>query len=75
MAAAHEIIDCGRAEAVVVSLGSEGALLATSTESKRFSSIPVRGVSGVGAGDAMTSAITVGLSRGPPMTAMKSNPS
>jgi 6-phosphofructokinase 2 len=62
--AAHEIVDCGRAEAVVVSLGSEGALLATSTESTRFSAIPVRGVSGVGAGDAMTSAITVGLSRG-----------
>jgi len=64
MAAAHEIVDCGRAEAVVVSLGSEGALLATSTESKRYLAIPVRGVSGVGAGDAMTSAITVGLSRG-----------
>jgi 6-phosphofructokinase 2 len=64
MAAAHEIVDCGRAQAVVVSLGSEGALLATSTESKRFPAIPVRGVSGVGAGDAMTSAITVGLSRG-----------
>jgi len=64
MAAAHEIVDCGRAEAVVVSLGSKGALLATSTESKRFPAIPVRGVSGVGAGDAMTSAITVGLSRG-----------
>jgi len=67
IAAAHEIVDCGRAEAVVVSLGSEGALLATSTESKRFSAIPVRGVSGVGAGDAMTSAITVGLSRGWPL--------
>ncbi len=64
MAAAHELVDCGRAEAVVVSLGSEGALLATSGESKRFSAIPVRGVSGVGAGDAMTSAITVGLTRG-----------
>jgi 6-phosphofructokinase 2 len=64
MTAAHEIVDSGRAEAVVVSLGSGGALLATSTESKRFSAIPVRGVSGVGAGDAMTSAITVGLSRG-----------
>ncbi|MGO4443081.1 1-phosphofructokinase family hexose kinase [Mycobacterium sp. 2YAF39] len=64
MAAAHELVDCGRAQAVVVSLGSEGALLATSGESKRFSAIPVRGVSGVGAGDAMTSAITVGLTRG-----------
>ena len=68
IAAAHEIVDCGRAEAVVVSLGSDGALLATSTESKRFSAIPVRGVSGVGAGDAMTSAIAVGLSRGWPLS-------
>ncbi len=68
IAAAHEIVDCGRAEAVVVSLGPDGALLATSTESKRFSAIPVRGVSGVGAGDAMTSAIAVGLSRGWPLS-------
>ena len=68
IAAAHEIVDCGRAEAVVVSLGKDGALLATSTESKRFSAIPVRGVSGVGAGDAMTSAIAVGLSRGWPLS-------
>ena len=63
LAAAHEIIDCGQAQAVVVSLGSEGALLATSQESLRFTSIPMRAVSGVGAGDAMVAAITVGLSR------------
>ena len=58
LAAAHEIIDCGQAQAVVVSLGSEGALLATSQESLRFSAIPMRAVSGVGAGDAMVAAIT-----------------
>ena len=63
LAAAHEIIDCGQAQAVVVSLGSEGALLATSRESLRFTSIPMRAVSGVGAGDAMVAAITVGLCR------------
>ena len=61
--AAHEIIDCGQAQAVVVSLGSEGALLATAQASLRFSAIPIRAVSGVGAGDAMVAAITVGLSR------------
>ncbi|HKP43998.1 1-phosphofructokinase family hexose kinase [Mycobacterium sp.] len=61
--AAHEIIDCGQARAVVVSLGSEGALLATPGESLRFSAIPMRAVSGVGAGDAMVAAIAVGLSR------------
>ena len=62
--AAHELIESGRAEAVVVSLGSKGALLVTSTESQRFSAIPMRAVSGVGAGDAMVAAITVGLTRG-----------
>ena len=67
LAAAHEIIDCGQAQAVVVSLGSEGALLATQRESLRFSAIPMRAVSGVGAGDAMVAAITVGLSRDWPL--------
>ena len=61
--AAREIIDCGRAQVVVVSLGSEGALLATSRECQRFPAIPMRALSGVGAGDAMVAAITVGLSR------------
>jgi 6-phosphofructokinase 2 len=67
LAAAHELIESGRTEAVVVSRGSEGALLATSRASQRFSAIPVRAVSGVGAGDAMAAAITVGLSRGWPL--------
>jgi 6-phosphofructokinase 2 len=62
--AAQEIIDCGRAQAVVVSLGADGALLATPQGSMRFSAIPMRALSGVGAGDAMVAAITVGLSRG-----------
>jgi 6-phosphofructokinase 2 len=62
--AAHEIIDCGRAKLVVVSLGSDGALLATPQGSMRFPAIPMRALSGVGAGDAMVAAITVGLSRG-----------
>jgi 6-phosphofructokinase 2 len=64
--AAHELIDSGRTEVVVVSLGADGALLATSKENQRFSAIPMRAVSGVGAGDAMVAAITVGLSRGWP---------
>jgi 6-phosphofructokinase 2 len=62
--AARELIDTGCARAVVVSLGSKGALLVTSTERQQFSAIPMRAVSGVGAGDAMVAAITVGLSRG-----------
>lgn len=62
--AAHELVDSGRAEAVVVSLGAHGALLATATESCRFAAIPMRAVSGVGAGDAMVAGITAGLTRG-----------
>jgi 6-phosphofructokinase 2 len=66
--AAHELVDSGRAEAVVVSLGAQGALLATPTESCRFDAIPMRAVSGVGAGDAMVAGITVGLTRGWPLS-------
>ena len=62
--AAHQLIASGRADAIVVSLGSQGALLVTATVSQRFSAVPVRGVSGVGAGDALVAAIAAGLSRG-----------
>ena len=67
LAAAHELIDREIAEAVVVSLGSQGALLATGRLSQRFSAVPVHPVSGVGAGDAMVAAIVVALSRGLPL--------
>ncbi len=62
--AAHELIDSGVSQAVVVSVGSKGALLATSAGSQRFSAVPVHVVSGVGAGDAMVAAIAVGMTRG-----------
>ncbi|ODQ87592.1 1-phosphofructokinase family hexose kinase [Mycolicibacterium holsaticum] len=63
LAAAHELIDRGVTQAVVVSLGSQGAFLATAEHSQHFPAIPVRSVvSSVGAGDAMVAAITVGLS-------------
>jgi 6-phosphofructokinase 2 len=68
LGAARELVDSGRAEAVVVSLGAKGALLVTSTVSQRFDAIPLRAVSGVGAGDAMVAAITVGLARGWPIS-------
>jgi 6-phosphofructokinase 2 len=67
LAAAHELVDSGRAEAVLVSLGSKGALLATAHASQRFSAIPMADGSGVGAGDAMVAAIAVGLGRGWPL--------
>lgn len=62
--AAHELIERGLTEAVVVSLGPQGAILATATESRHFPAIPVHAVSGVGAGDAMVAGIAVGLSSG-----------
>ncbi len=64
LGAAHELVDGGRAEVVLVSLGSHGALLATRHGSQRFSAVPMPGGSGVGAGDAMVAAIAVGLCRG-----------
>ncbi len=67
LAAARELIDGGRAQVVVVSLGPYGALLATPHAIQRFSAVPMSGGSGVAAGDAMVAAITVGLSRGWPL--------
>lgn len=68
LTAAHELIDAGISHNVVVSRGSKGALLATPDGSQRFSAVPVSVVSGVGAGDAMVAAITVGLTRGWPLS-------
>ena len=65
---AHELIERGIAQAVVVSLGTQGALLAAARHSQRFSAVPVRAGKGVGAGDAMVAAITVGLSRAWPLS-------
>lgn len=67
IAAVQELIQRGCAEIVVVSLGDQGALLVTARGSQRFSAIDMRSGSGVGAGDAMVAAITVGLSRGWPL--------
>lgn len=67
VAAAQQLIRRGVARTVVVSLGAQGALVATARGSQRFSPISTRPVSGVGAGDAMVAAITVGLSRGWPL--------
>lgn len=65
--AAHGLIENGRAQVVLVSLGSHGALLATQQASQRFSAIPMGFGSGVGAGDAMVAALAVGLTRGWPL--------
>lgn len=65
--AARELIDRGVTQAVVVSLGADGALLVTRHRSQRFSAVHVRSESGVGAGDAMVAGITVGLGRAWPL--------
>jgi 6-phosphofructokinase 2 len=67
LAAARGLIEHGRAQVVLVSLGPHGALLATQQASHRFSAIPMGLGSGVGAGDAMVAAIAVGLTRGWPL--------
>ncbi|WBP96353.1 1-phosphofructokinase family hexose kinase [Mycolicibacterium neoaurum] len=61
---AHELIDRGVTQVVLVSLGARGALLVTTDGFVRFPAVPVAAVSGVGAGDAMVAGATVGLVRG-----------
>jgi 6-phosphofructokinase 2 len=65
--AAREIIEQGRSEIVVLSLGEEGALLVTAKECERFAAVPVRARSTVGAGDSMLAGIVLGLSRRLPL--------
>jgi 6-phosphofructokinase 2 len=64
VAAARSVIRLGRAEALVVSLGHNGALLVTETLAEHFPApdVPIR--SAVGAGDTMVGAIVLALQRG-----------
>jgi|SRR5437762_252937 len=54
----------GRAEIFIVSLGAQGALLATAQGVWRFPAIPVEALSSVGAGDSMVAGIVLSLTRG-----------
>jgi 6-phosphofructokinase 2 len=63
-AGAMELIEAGRCEAVVVSLGAGGALLASRSGCERLASPDVKVHSRVGAGDSMVAAIALALSRG-----------
>jgi 6-phosphofructokinase 2 len=65
--AARDVIDEGRSEIVIVSLGEEGALLATAERTERFPAIPVEAQGSVGAGDSMLAGIVLGLTRGLPL--------
>jgi 6-phosphofructokinase 2 len=62
--AAREIIEQGRSEIVVVSLGDQGALLVTAERAERFAAIPIEAKGSVGAGDSMLAGIVLGLCRG-----------
>jgi 6-phosphofructokinase 2 len=62
--AAREVIEQGRSEIVVLSLGEAGALLVTAEACERFAAIPVQARSTVGAGDSMLAGIVLGLARG-----------
>jgi 6-phosphofructokinase 2 len=65
--AARQIVKQSRSEIVVLSLGAEGALVATADGCERFAAIPVEASSTVGAGDSMLAGIVLGLSRGLPL--------
>jgi 6-phosphofructokinase 2 len=62
--AARDVVAQGRAEICIVSLGAQGALLATAESVKRFAAIPVEGLSSIGAGDTMVAGIVLSLMRG-----------
>lgn len=64
MDAARELAASGAAEAVVLSLGSRGAVLADRTGARRLQAARVESRSAVGAGDSMVAGIVFGLDRG-----------
>jgi 6-phosphofructokinase 2 len=63
-AAAQGLIAAGAAEIVALTLGRDGALLATGDKCIRIPGVPVRPKSAVGAGDSFVAAMTLGLARG-----------
>ena len=63
-AAALELVRSGAATMVVVSLGVDGALLATAKGCKRLAAPQVEALSAVGAGDSFVAGMTLSLARG-----------
>lgn len=62
--AASTIVRSGQAEFVAVTLGYEGALLASATQTIRLPAVPVEVRSAVGAGDSFLGAMVFGLAKG-----------
>ncbi|MGW4356820.1 1-phosphofructokinase family hexose kinase, partial [Nocardia sp. NPDC004582] len=69
IAAAHELVEHGVSEIVVVSMGPEGTLAVTRDDARWLPSVEVPVRSGIGAGDAQVGGIVVGLARGYPLDA------
>lgn len=65
---ARRLLDEGRAEVVVVSLGRDGALLVTAKDYRHFPALDVPIRSAVGAGDTMVAAIVFALAAGRELT-------
>ena len=63
----REFVRRGRAETVIVSLGAEGALLASRDGTERLSAPGVPVESRIGAGDSMVGGIVLALARGDSM--------
>ena len=64
IAAARQLIESGQAEVVALSLGAEGAMVISATQSWRARSIPVEVQTTIGAGDSFLSGLVWALSRG-----------
>lgn len=64
--AARELVISGKASIVTLSLGTDGALLATETGCLRLKGPDVVPKSAVGAGDSFVAAMTLGLAQGRP---------
>lgn len=63
-AAARELVRSGAAELVALTLGRDGALLATDRSTLRLAAPDVAAKSAVGAGDSFVAAMTFGLAQG-----------
>ncbi len=61
---ARELVDRGDAEIAIVTVGEDGAIVATADELLHIAPPKVEMVSGVGAGDSFTGALALGLARG-----------
>lgn len=64
LAEAKKLVSAGKAQNVVITLGREGAILASASESRINPAIPVESCSAVGAGDSFLAGMVYGFSLG-----------